>query len=158
MHSQKKQEHHKTESRHMVYSLIQLRVAKVRWVTGYKIISYLKSWFCAVLCLVSQSCPILCDPMDCTLPDSSVHGASPGKNNGVGCHALLQEIFATQGSNPGLVHCRQILYHLSHQGSPTTLEWVAYPFTRGSSWSRNRTSVFCIAGGFFTPEPSGKPL
>ena len=134
----------------MVYSLIQLRVAKVRWVTGYKIISYLKSWFCAVLCLVSQSCPILCDPMDCTLPDSSVHGASPGKNNGVGCHALLQEIFATQGSNPGLVHCRQILYHLSHQGSPTTLEWVAYPFTRGSSWSRNRTSVFCIAGGFFT--------
>ena len=98
----------------MVYSLIQLRVAKVRWVTGYKIISYLKSWFCAVLCLVSQSCPILCDPMDCTLPDSSVHGASPGKNNGVGCHALLQEIFTTQGSNPGLVHCRQILYHLSH--------------------------------------------
>ena len=44
---------------------------------------------------------------------------SPGKNTGVGCQALLQGIFPTQGSNPGLLHCRWILYHLSHQGSPT---------------------------------------
>ena len=43
-----------------------------------------------VLCLLAQSCPILCDPMDCNLPSSSVHGDSPGKNTGVGCHALLQ--------------------------------------------------------------------
>ena len=43
---------------------------------------------------------------------------SPGKNTEVGCHSLLQGIFWTQGSNPGLLHCRQILYHLSHQGSP----------------------------------------
>jgi len=43
---------------------------------------------------------------------------SPGKNIGVGSHSLLQGIFPTQGSNPGLLHCRQILYHLSHQGSP----------------------------------------
>ena len=43
---------------------------------------------------------------------------SPGKNTGVGCHSLLQGIFRTQGSNLGLSHCRQILYHLSHQGSP----------------------------------------
>ena len=43
---------------------------------------------------------------------------SPGKNTGVGCHFLLQEIFPTQGSNLGLPHCRQILYCLSHQGSP----------------------------------------
>ena len=48
------------------------------------------------------------------LPGSSVHGDSPGKNTGVGCHALLQGIFPTQGSNPGLPHCNQILYHLSH--------------------------------------------
>ena len=41
-----------------------------------------------------------------------------GKNTGVGCHSLLQEIFQTQGSNLGLQHCRQTLYHLSHQGSP----------------------------------------
>ena len=47
----------------------------------------------AVLCLVAQSCPTLCDPMDYSLPGSSVHGDSPGKNTGVGCHALLREIF-----------------------------------------------------------------
>ena len=56
--------------------------------------------------------------MDCSPPDSSVHGDSPGKNTEVGCHALLQGIFPTQGSNPGLPHCRWILYCLSHQGSP----------------------------------------
>ena len=43
---------------------------------------------------------------------------SPGKNTGVGCHSLLQRLFPTQGSNPHLLHCRQILHHLSHQGSP----------------------------------------
>ena len=51
---------------------------------------------------VAQSCPTLCDPMDCSPPASSVHGDSPGKNTGVGCHALLQGIFSTQGSNPGI--------------------------------------------------------
>ena len=43
---------------------------------------------------------------------------TPGKHTGVGCHSLLQGIFSTQGSNPGLLHGRQILYHLSHEGSP----------------------------------------
>ena len=103
-----------------------------------------------VLCLVAQSCPTLCDPMDGSLPVSSVHGDSPGKNTGVGCHALLQGIFPTQGSNPGFLHCRWILYHLSHQGSPRILEWVAYPFSRGTSQPRNQTGVSSIAGGFFT--------
>ena len=55
----------------------------------------------------------------------------------MGCHALLQGIFPTQGSNPGLSHCRRILYHLSHQGSPWLLEWVAYPFYRGTFQPRN---------------------
>ena len=55
--------------------------------------------------------------MDCSLPGSSVHGDSPGKHTGVGSHALLQGIFPTQGSNPGLPHCRRILYQLSSQGS-----------------------------------------
>ena len=72
-----------------------------------------------VLCLVAQSFLTLCDPMACSPPASSVHGDSPGKNTGMGCHALLQRIFATQGSNRGLPHCRQILHHLSHQGSPS---------------------------------------
>ena len=67
-----------------------------------------------------------CDPRDCSPPGFSVHGDSPGKNTGVGCHVLLQEIFPTQGSNPGLQHRRQILYCLSHCGSPRVLERVAY--------------------------------
>ena len=62
-------------------------------------------------------CPSLGDPMDWSPPDSSVHGDSPGKNTGVGCHALFQRIFPTQGLNPGLLHCWRILYILSHQGS-----------------------------------------
>ena len=65
----------------------------------------------------SDSCPSLCNRMDCSLPGSSVHEDSPGKNTGVGCHALLQGIFLTQRSNPRLPHCRQILYCVSHQGS-----------------------------------------
>ena len=44
-----------------------------------------------------QLCPILCGPLDCSPPGSSVHGDSPSKNNGVGCHALLQGIFPDQG-------------------------------------------------------------
>ena len=53
-----------------------------------------------------------------SMPGSSVHGDSPGKNTGVDCHALLQGIFPTQGLNTGLSHCRQFLSRLSHQGSP----------------------------------------
>ena len=71
-----------------------------------------------LLCLVAQLCPTLCDPMDCSPPGSSVHRDSPGKNTGMGCRALLWGIFPTEGSNPGLQHCRWILYNLSHQGSP----------------------------------------
>ena len=72
----------------------------------------------AVLCLVAQSCPTVCDPMDCIPPGFSVHGDSPGKNTGVSCYALFQGIFPTRGSNTGLLHCRWILYCLSHHGSP----------------------------------------
>ena len=67
----------------------------------------------------------LCDPMGCSPPGSSVHGDSQGKNTRVGCHALLQGIFPTQGWNPGLPHCRQIPYHLSHQGS--LIQWGRDP-------------------------------
>ena len=63
----------------------------------------------------------LCNPMDCSPPGSSVHKDSPDKNIGVGCHAFLQGIFPTQGSNLGLLYCRQILYCLSHQGSPSKI-------------------------------------
>ena len=63
-----------------------------------------------------QSCPSLCDPMDCSPPGCSVHEDSPGRNTGVGCHALLQGSFPIQGWNPGLLHCRHVLYCPSHQG------------------------------------------
>ena len=72
------------------------------------------------------------------------------QNTGVGSLSLLQGIFPTQRSNPGLPHCRWILYHLSHQGSPRILEWVASSFCRGSSRPRSQTRVSCIAGRFFT--------
>ena len=75
---------------------------------------------------------------------------SPGENTGVGSLSLLQGLFPTQGSNPDLPYCRRILYQLSHKGSPRIPEWVAYPFSRGSSWPRNWSRVSCTAGGFFT--------
>ena len=59
------------------------------------------------------------DTMDCSPPGSSVHEILQARILGVGCHALLQGSFWTQGSNPCLLHCRQILYHLSHRGSPS---------------------------------------
>ena len=85
------------------------------------ILYHLATWeapYMYMLCLVTQSCPTLCDPLDCSLPGSSVHGDSSGKNTGVGCHTLLQGVFPTQALSPGLLHCRQILYCLSHKGSP----------------------------------------
>ena len=75
---------------------------------------------------------------------------SPGQTTGVGSLSLLQWIFLTQELNRGLLHYRRILYQLSHQGSSRILQWVAYPFSSGSSQPRNWTGVSCIAGGFFT--------
>ena len=72
----------------------------------------------------------LCDPMGYT-----VHGMG---------------IFPTQGLNPGLLHCRWILYQLSDQGNLRIPEWVAYSFSRGSSQTKDWTQASCIAGGFFT--------
>ena len=83
------------------------------------------------------------DPLLSELPGKS-------KKTRVGCHALLQGIFSIQGLNPDLPHCRWILYCLSHQGSPRMLDWIVYPFSRGSFQPRNRTGVSCIAGRFFT--------
>ena len=96
----------------------------------------------------SESCSVVSD----SLPPHRLYSpcSSPGQNTGVGSLSLLQGIFPMQGSNPGLPHCRQILYQLSHQGSPRILKWIASLFSSRSSWSRNRTRVSCIAGGFFT--------
>ena len=119
--------------------------------------SFMLSRHSAVLCLVAQLYPTLCSPTNCSQPGTSVHGDSPGKNTGVGCHALLYGIFLTQGSNPGLPHCRQILYCLSHQGGPRILEWVAYPFPRGSSQSKNCTGSPALQVDSLLAELLGKP-
>ena len=75
---------------------------------------------------------------------------SPGQNTGVDSLSLLQRIFPNQESNPGLLHCRRILYQLSHKESPRILEWVTYPFSSGSSSLRNQTRFSGIAGRLFT--------
>ena len=93
----------------------------------------------------SESCSVVFDSLWLYSPWNS-----PGQNTGAGSCSLLQGIFPTQGSNPGLLHCRWILYCLRHQGSPRILEWVAYPFSSRSSWPRNWIRISCIAVGFST--------
>ena len=70
-------------------------------------------WWSLSLVLVSQLGPTPCDPRDCSPPGSSVHGISQARIPG--WVAISPEVFLTQGSNSGLLHCRKILYHLSHQ-------------------------------------------
>ena len=86
----------------------------------------------SLACLVAQSCPTLCDPVDCSPPGSSVHGDSPGKKAAVSSLSLLQGIFQTQESNWGLLHCRQTLYQLSYQGSPS--HWHIHYFKLVILW------------------------
>ena len=117
-----------------------------------------KALFNSCIMLVSQSCQTLRDPMDCSLPCSSIHGilqarilewvAVPFSRRSSQGRDQIQ--ISMQESNPDLPHCGQILYQLSHKGSPKILEWVAYPFFSRSSLPRNRTKVSCIAGRFFT--------
>ena len=99
---------------------------------------YSNNYHYLMVCLVAQSCPTLCDPMDCSPPGSSVHGDSPGKNTGVACHSLLQGISPSQGSNPDLPDCRWILYHLSHQGSPYLMGLVV---KRELKWVNTRKAL-----------------
>ena len=104
----------------------------------------LSDWTELVKVKVAQSCPTLWP-----------HGLyppwnSPDQKTAVDSRSLLQGFFPIQGPNPGLPHRRQILYQLSYEGSPRILEWVAYPFSSGSSPPRNWTGVSCITGGFFT--------
>ena len=88
--------------------------------------------------MLLQSCPILFNPMDCSLPDSSVHGDSPGKNTGVGCHLLLQGIFPTQGSNPRLLclpHWQADSLPLAPRGKPPN---------RSASVSKFQSFTLCV--------------
>ena len=98
------------------------------------------------------------EPRSSALQADSLPTKPPGKpkNTEVGSLSLLQQIFLAQELNPGFLHCRRILYQLSYQGSPRILEWVAYPFSSGSSQPRNRTRVSCIAGRYLPTELSGR--
>ena len=82
---------------------------------------------------------------------------SPGPNTGVGSLSLLQGIFPARELNPGLLHCRWILYQLSHKGSPRILKCVAYPFSSGSSQPRNRIRSPALQADSLPTELSGKP-
>ena len=95
-----------------------------------------------------------------TLRSHGLHGPwnSPGQNTGVGSCSPFQGIFPTQAWNPGLLHCRRILYQLSHKGSKTTLEWVAYPFSRGSSRPGIELVSPALRVDSLPTELSGKPM
>ena len=101
----------------------------------------------------TQLCPTLWDPMNYT-----VRGILQARLLEWVAVPLHQGIFPTQGLNPDLPCWGRILYQLSHQGSPLRiLEWVAYPFSSGSSQPRNGTGVFCTAGGFITSSATERP-
>ena len=85
----------------------------------------------AVQYLVTQLCPTLWNPMDCSLPGTSVHWDSPGKNIGVGCHAVLQGIFQTQGLNLHLLcllHCLTASLPLAPPGKPCPVPFLCFIF------------------------------
>ena len=101
------------------------------WTTVWKFLKKSKNlkyrvWVC-VCVLVTQPCLTLFDLMDYRPPGSSVHVNSLGNNTEVGSHSFFQGIFLIQGSNLDLLHCSQILFHLSHQGNP---------------WSTNSSPVY----------------
>ena len=87
---------------------------------------------------VAHSHLTLCHPMDYT-----DHGILQARTLELGSLSFFQGIFPTQGLNPGLLRCRQILCQLSLQGSPRILEWAAYPFSRGSSHPRDAGLSHC---------------
>ena len=92
---------------------------------------------------VAQPCPTLCDPMDCSLPGSSTHGIFQARMlEWVGI-SFSRGIFPTQGLNPCLLHYRQTLYHLSHQGSPTQILYLLLISLHSGSTSSRLWLIKC---------------
>ena len=83
---------------------------------------------------------------------------SPGQNTGVGSLSLLQGIFPTQGSNPGLPRCRRILYQLTHKGSPRILEWSVNTFFKKGTNIVQKRQQFSKIGAGVIRYPNGKKL
>ena len=118
---------------------------------------------CMCVCvLFTQSCPTLCDPMDYSPPDSSVHGILQARTR-VDCHTLLQtsvQFSAVTQSCPilcSLMDCSPPDSSVHGILQARILEWVAMPFPRGSSQPWDQTQVSCFASRFFTSDPPGKP-
>ena len=95
--------------------------------------------------LVAQSCLTLCDPMDYSLPASTVHD----KNTGVGSHSLLEEVFLTQGPNLGLLHYRWIPYHLSHIIHTFGFGWLSLHLP----WNMSVPLCFLVVSHWHPPPP-----
>ena len=91
--------------------------------------------------LVTYSCPTLCDCMDCSPPWFPVHEILQARILESGSYSLLQGIFLTHGSNPGLLHCRQILYHLNHQGSPFLLHILLMHKVCQAVWPKKQSCL-----------------
>ena len=114
----------------LVNHLLSVQLGWVGRDRGRKETSYLSCTRCKALSLGTQCCAVLSRSVSNSATPwtgSSVHGDSSGKNTGVGCHFLLQGIFLTQGLNPGLPHCRQILYRLSHHGNRNSIHYFILP-------------------------------
>ena len=105
-----------------------------------------------------RNCKLLSQVQLFVTPRTIPYWNSLGQNTGMGSLSLLQGVFPTQGLNPGLPHCGWILYQLSHQGSPRTLEWVVYPFSRGSSWPGIEPGSLALHTDSLPTELWGKPL
>ena len=101
---------------HSLYCILQ-NSNRLNWYSRFTIFTVVKIYKVAVLYLITQSHPTLCNPMDYSPPGFSLHGIPQAINTGVGWHALLQGIVPTQRSNPSLPRCWQILYCLSHQAA-----------------------------------------
>ena len=112
----------------------------------------ISAWIIIIMyvCLAAQSCPTLLDPTDCSPPGAFVLGDFSRQEYWSGLPCPPVGDFPNQGVEPRSLALRQIIYRLSHQGSPRIPGWVTYPSSRGSSQPRNWTGVSCIAGGFFT--------
>ena len=132
------------------------------WVVGHKPCIPDRGFLCPLVVLSGNNWKVKmkvlsnsATPWTISVQFSSVAQSSPwnfpGQNTGVGSISLLQGIFPTQGSTQvSLIAGGFFNIKLSHKGNPRILEWVAYPFSSGSSQPRNRTRVSCIASGFFT--------
>ena len=96
--------------------------------------------------------------MDCNPPGSSVHGDSPGKSTGVGCPAVLQGIFPTQGSNPDVPHCRQILYHLVNREAQEYWSGWPIPSPGDLPYPVMKPESPALQAGSLLSEPPGKAI